>query len=120
MVWNPKQPPAPPSPPAAPLGTIPGAPFKGLVAEDVTISVAVTSTLILGANAARVDVVFVNDGAADIYIRKGAVATLNTGGLVAPGGTFYINALHPWYGEVYGIANGAASVFVGTEVSGKP
>jgi len=78
-------------------------------------TVAVTPTLILGANGKRTGATFVNDSAGVIYLSKGDTAALNAGiRLNAAGGSYEINLLNPWHGAVHAIA-GANLLLVWTE-----
>lgn len=91
-----------------------------VVAADRTASVLTASTLLLGVNPDRVWAGFTNAGANDIFVQLGAAAALHTGLLVAPNGYFGIDQLQYWAGEVYAIAESAATILSGIEVSKKP
>ena len=85
-------------------------------ATNAAVSVAITSTAVIAANAARTFATFVNDSANVIYICLGTPAVANAGiRLNANGGSFEINRDNLYTGAVTAIAVGGASNLVVTE-----
>ncbi len=86
-----------------------------LVPHKRDVTVGTGSTLILRQNAIREWATFVNAGATDIWVQEGAPAVLNTGLKVVSNGTYQVDKLTYWDGEVYAISSGAC-LMVGIEM----
>lgn len=85
--------------------------------NDRSVSVGTVSTLVLRRNSKRVFAILTNNGANAIHIQLGAAATAATGVRLNPyGGSFQIDRMTPWNGEVYAIAETATTVLTGVEV----
>ncbi len=89
-----------------------------LEVRDRSKLIAITSTLMLEDNDKRVWATFVNQGGNNVWLRLGVAAVADTGKfLTANGGNFVMDmATTPWYGKVYAIADGVASIVVCEEV----
>jgi hypothetical protein len=59
-----------------------------------------TNVLILGSNPKRISAVIVNIGSNDVYLEFGETSADNTKLMIKPGGSFQIDALFPWTGQV--------------------
>ena len=76
--------------------------------EDTFATVAGgVSTLIRAANPGRCNLVIVNDCDATVYLARGNAAVIGSGiRLNANGGSYEINELNMFFGDIYGIATG--------------
>ncbi len=92
--------------------------ISAYVANDKSVEVQTTSTLVVPPNAYRRWLVFVVQGATGIWLRLGATAVADAGiWLVDSGGAIIIDmATMPWYGEVNAIAQTAASKLTCQEI----
>lgn len=90
-----------------------------LNAWDIAVSVGATGVMLLPENRRRISAVIVNDHAANtLYLKLGKVGAANQGiRLNSAGGTYEIGLDNPWTGEVWGIADGAGTTTLITEVS---
>jgi len=74
-------------------------------AVDLAKTLSTTQEKILDKNPARVYALLVNDGTEDIYLGMGIPAIVNRGIRVNNGGGSYeINLMNPWHGEIYAVA----------------
>jgi len=74
-------------------------------AIDLKLTLSVTQERILGKNPTRVYALLINDGTDDIYLGMGIPATANRGiRLNNGGGSYEINLMNPWQGEIYAVA----------------
>jgi len=82
-------------------------------AIDLKLTLSATQQRVLGKNPARVYALLVNDGADDIYLGMGISATANRGvRLNAGGGSYEINLINPWQGEIYAVSAGTPALLI--------
>lgn len=85
------------------------------IAPAATVAVATTSTLLLAANKRRTYAILINTSATDVWVMLGSAATVSGGiYLVANGGSYEINRLNLWQGDIFAIhgASGTKAVNV--------
>ncbi len=72
---------------------------------DLKLTLSVTSQKVLPKNPARAYALLVNDGTDIIYLGMGISAVDGRGiRLNASGGSYEINLVNPWHGEIHAIA----------------
>lgn len=82
------------------------------VGRAITL-VAATDTQLMPKSPTRTYALIVNDGVADMYLGMGFSAALNYGIRVNNGGGSYeINLMNPWQGEVRAISTGTPKILV--------
>ncbi|GAH94972.1 unnamed protein product [marine sediment metagenome] len=83
-------------------------------AVDLAITlVAATERQLLPGNPARIYALIVNDGAEAVYLGMSAPAVQNRGiRLNQNGGSYEINAVNPWHGEIRAISAGTPAVLI--------
>ena len=86
------------------------------VASNGKVAVANTTTVVLAANASRVDATIVNDSDEAIYLARGEAAVLNEGIRInAAGGVYNIDATNLWRGTVNAISTSGSKNITVTE-----
>lgn len=79
---------------------------NGREVQDLTVTVATSSTPVLHTNPKRIWALFINIGVKDVYLQFGQDAAIDTGiYLITAGGWCLINEQMPWTGEVNAIAD---------------
>ena len=82
-------------------------------AVDLAKTLSVTQEQVLGSNPSRIYALLVNDGTEDIYLGMGIPAVANRGiRLNKTGGSYEINLMNPWQGEIYAVAGAGAPVLL--------
>lgn len=82
------------------------------------VTVAITDSLVIAANARRKWLILVNQGANDIWLSLGSGKAVADKGvyLKAGGGAVLFDTLNPWLGEIRGIADTVPSKLTIQEV----
>lgn len=84
-----------------------------VIAVDLKLTLSTTQEQILGKNPFRVYALLVNDGSDNIYLGMGKSAVSNRGiRLNSGGGSYEINLMNPWHGEICAVAAAGTPVLL--------
>lgn len=83
---------------------------------NINRNLTTTQELLLGVNPSRQYCLIVNDSDTVCWISLGKPAAANTGiRLNAYGGSFEINAINPYFGDIYAVSGAATKKIMVTE-----
>ena len=86
-----------------------------IISTDRTVNIGMTSQKVLEVNPRRFSALFANVSANTIYLMKGGEALSGRGVPILSNGNYEINLTNPFFGEVYALASGVASLLLITE-----
>lgn len=81
--------------------------------SEVSSPISTSSSVVLAANVARKDALFINNGTVDIYLSRSNTATTTKGILLKAGGSVYeINSTNLYKGVISAIASTSTTLLV--------